>query len=110
MTKKCGHVAIIGAPNAGKSTLFQVLTGLFAADEGDVTVDGLSMRTQARKALGGLLAMHGLAAGALGLPMVTTLLAAPGMPLALTAPARSLVKLLPAADMPPQLPFTPPLQ
>lgn len=33
-------------------------------------------RAQARKALGGLLVMHGLAAGALGLPMVTTLLAA----------------------------------
>lgn len=36
-------------------------------------------RAQARKALGGLLAMHGLAAGALGLPMVTTLLAAASM-------------------------------
>jgi hypothetical protein len=36
-------------------------------------------RTEARKALGGLLAMHGLAAGALGLPMVTTLLAAASM-------------------------------
>ena len=36
-------------------------------------------RTEARKALGGLLVMHGLAAGALGLPMVTTLLAAASM-------------------------------
>ena len=36
-------------------------------------------RAQARKALGGLLTMHGLAAGALGLPMVTTLLAAASM-------------------------------
>lgn len=36
-------------------------------------------RSQARKALGGLLTMHGLAAGALGLPMVTTLLAAASM-------------------------------
>jgi hypothetical protein len=36
-------------------------------------------RAQARKALGGLLVMHGLAAGALGLPMVTTLLAAASM-------------------------------
>ncbi len=44
-------VALLGPNGAGKSTLFQVLTGLFAADEGDVTVDGLSMRTQARKAL-----------------------------------------------------------
>ncbi|QTD44551.1 PLxRFG domain-containing protein [Ottowia testudinis] len=36
-------------------------------------------RAQARKALGGLLVMHGMAAGALGLPMVTTLLAAASM-------------------------------
>ena len=36
-------------------------------------------RAQARKALSGLLVMHGLAAGALGLPMVTTLLAAASM-------------------------------
>ena len=36
-------------------------------------------RAQARKALGGLLVMHSLAAGALGLPMVTTLLAAASM-------------------------------
>lgn len=36
-------------------------------------------RAQARKVLGGLLVMHGLAAGALGLPMVTTLLAAASM-------------------------------
>lgn len=37
------------------------------------------VRAQARKALGGLLAMHAMAAGALGLPMVTTLLAAASM-------------------------------
>lgn len=37
------------------------------------------VRAQARKALGGLLAMHAAAAGALGLPMVTTLLAAASM-------------------------------
>lgn len=36
-------------------------------------------RAEARKTLGGLLVMHGLAAGALGLPMVTTLLAAASM-------------------------------
>ena len=36
-------------------------------------------RAQARKALSGLLVMHSLAAGALGLPMVTTLLAAASM-------------------------------
>jgi len=36
-------------------------------------------RAQARKALGGLLAMHAAAAGVLGLPMVSTLLAAASM-------------------------------
>lgn len=36
-------------------------------------------RARARKALGGLLTMHGLAAGALGLPLVTTLLSAASM-------------------------------
>ena len=36
-------------------------------------------RMQARRALGGLLTMHAMAAGALGLPMVTTLLAAASM-------------------------------
>lgn len=37
------------------------------------------VRAEARKALGGLLTMHAMAAGALGLPMVTTLLAAASM-------------------------------
>lgn len=36
-------------------------------------------RREARRALSGLLVMHGMAAGALGLPMVTTLLAAASM-------------------------------
>jgi ABC-2 type transport system ATP-binding protein len=44
-------VALLGPNGAGKSTLFQVLTGLFAADAGDVEVAGLSMRSQARRAL-----------------------------------------------------------
>lgn len=44
-------VVLLGPNGAGKSTLFQVLTGLFAADEGDVEVAGLSMRTDARRAL-----------------------------------------------------------
>lgn len=46
-----GFVVLLGPNGAGKSTLFQVLTGLFAADEGDVEVAGLSMRTDARRAL-----------------------------------------------------------
>jgi len=44
-------VALLGPNGAGKSTLFQVLTGLFAADEGDVQVDGHSLRHQAVAAL-----------------------------------------------------------
>ncbi len=44
-------VALLGPNGAGKSTLFQVLTGLFVADEGEVAVDGLSLRTQATQAL-----------------------------------------------------------
>jgi len=46
-----GFVVLLGPNGAGKSTLFQVLTGLFAADAGDVEVAGLSMRTDARRAL-----------------------------------------------------------
>lgn len=44
-------VALLGPNGAGKSTLFQVLTGLFAADAGEVSVNGLSLRTQATQAL-----------------------------------------------------------
>ena len=43
--------ALLGPNGAGKSTLFQVLTGLFTADEGDVVVAGCSLRTQAVQAL-----------------------------------------------------------
>ena len=47
-----GCFAVLLGPNgAGKSTLFQVLTGLFCADEGDVAVDGQSLRRSAVAAL-----------------------------------------------------------
>lgn len=44
-------VALLGPNGAGKSTLFQVLTGLFVADEGEVSVAGHSLRDDAVKAL-----------------------------------------------------------
>jgi len=45
------RVALLGPNGAGKSTLFQVLTGLFVADEGDVHVAGHSLRNAPTKAL-----------------------------------------------------------
>jgi ABC-2 type transport system ATP-binding protein len=44
-------VVLLGPNGAGKSTLFQVLTGLFVADEGTVEVKGLSLARQATQAL-----------------------------------------------------------
>ena len=44
-------VALLGPNGAGKSTLFQVLTGLFVADEGEVEVAGVSLRHAAVAAL-----------------------------------------------------------
>jgi ABC-2 type transport system ATP-binding protein len=44
-------VALLGPNGAGKSTLFQVLTGLFVADQGDVEVSGRSLRRSAVAAL-----------------------------------------------------------
>lgn len=44
-------VGLLGPNGAGKSTFFQVLTGLFAADAGEVQVAGLSMRHQPWRAL-----------------------------------------------------------
>jgi ABC-2 type transport system ATP-binding protein len=44
-------VALLGPNGAGKSTLFQVLTGLFVADEGEVEVAGQSLRRAAVRAL-----------------------------------------------------------
>ena len=38
------RVALLGPNGAGKSTLFQVLTGLFVADEGEEAVGGQSLR------------------------------------------------------------------
>lgn len=45
------RVALLGPNGAGKSTLFQVLTGLFVADEGEVEVAGRSLRHSAVAAL-----------------------------------------------------------
>ena len=44
-------VGLLGPNGAGKSTLFQVLTGLFVADEGEVEVAGQSLRRSAVRAL-----------------------------------------------------------
>jgi len=44
-------VALLGPNGAGNSTLFQVLTGLFVADAGEVEVAGHSLRHSAVRAL-----------------------------------------------------------
>jgi ABC-2 type transport system ATP-binding protein len=44
-------VALLGPNGAGKSTLFQVLTGLFSADQGEVWVVGHSLRQRPVAAL-----------------------------------------------------------
>ena len=41
-----GFAALIGAPNAGKSTLLKVLTGLYVPDEGSILFDGKSIANE----------------------------------------------------------------
>ena len=47
-------VILLGPNGAGKSTLFQLLTGLFVADEGQIIVDGHDLAVNSVPALGGL--------------------------------------------------------
>ena len=52
LTARAGDtIGLFGPNGAGKSTLFQVLTGLFVADEGEVEVAGQSLRRSAVRAL-----------------------------------------------------------
>ena len=46
-----GFHALLGPNGAGKSTLFQLLTGLFAPDQGEIYLNGVSIRTQLPQAL-----------------------------------------------------------
>lgn len=46
--------ALLGPNGAGKTTLFQVLTGLFVADEGQVQIAGNDIRTHAIRCLAAL--------------------------------------------------------
>ena len=44
-------VALLGPNGAGKTTLFQLLTGLFVADDGEIEIMGTNMRHSAVDAL-----------------------------------------------------------
>ena len=46
-----GFVALLGANGAGKTTLFSIITGLYSAQEGNVSVKGHELRTDTLKAL-----------------------------------------------------------
>jgi ABC-2 type transport system ATP-binding protein len=46
--------ALLGPNGAGKTTLFQILTGLFVADEGDVHISGDDIRSHAIRCLANL--------------------------------------------------------
>lgn len=45
------YASLLGPNGAGKTTLFQILTGLFVADQGEVFVHNYNMRNQAISAL-----------------------------------------------------------
>ena len=45
------YVSLLGPNGAGKTTLFQILTGLFVADEGEVKINEFNIKNDAVKAL-----------------------------------------------------------
>ena len=45
------YVSLLGPNGAGKTTLFQILTGLFVADEGDVEINQYNIKNDAVAAL-----------------------------------------------------------